>query len=212
MNAPPPQLFSGKRVFSASTSAVDRCFFAAVPKAAFLEALSADPLLSGFMPHYFARLIEAAGAINSYRLLTTKYETVLLYLYAQRRDRKLPAMLPITRGALAKLLGVSLRTLFRCTDRLQAEGCVCIRRGRLVITEACRKNLHLAAQDIYRRIDSGSRRRDKEIIQPICQSSGRLWPEMRLNARAVPFAWPLQFSEHCKKMIENANICSIMNL
>jgi len=146
------ELLAGKNAFSASITAVEECRFALIEREAFLHLLAHDISAANYTLRYLGRLVENAGEISSRRLLTTKYESVVLYFHALCQNQPLPYVVPLNRPALAELLGVSLRSLFRYTDRLSADGYIEIWNGRITITEENGRNLRAAAQEIYRRV------------------------------------------------------------
>lgn len=146
------EMLAGKNVFSASITAVEECRFALIEWKAFLHLLEHDISAANYTLRYLGRLVENAGEISSRRLLTTKYESIVLYFHTLCQNRQLPYVVPLSRPALAELLGVSLRSLFRYTDRLSAGGYIEVRNGRIMITEENNRNLRVAAQEIYRRV------------------------------------------------------------
>ncbi len=144
-----------KTRFSATISAVQPCCFAVVPTQCFLQALAQSKALGGIVLRYFARLVENAGEVNSFHLLATKYESLLLFLHAQGQSSGLPVQVALSRRALSEQLGISLRTLFRYTDRLIEEGCIHIENGKIAVSKREYQNLQSRAEQICQRISAG---------------------------------------------------------
>ena len=71
---------------------------------------------------------------NSRKVLVSKEESLVVYLYQHSRGA-LPLRLRTTRPALAGMLGINLRTLYRYTDKLVAAGALSLERGKLCITQ-----------------------------------------------------------------------------
>ena len=80
-------------------------------------------------------------------MLVSKEESLVVYLYQHSRGA-LPLRLRTTRPALAGMLGINLRTLYRYTDKLVAAGALSLERGKLCITQ----ENHIQLEKLYQQI------------------------------------------------------------
>ena len=80
-------------------------------------------------------------------MLVSKEESLVVYLYQHIRGA-LPLRLRTTRPALAGMLGINLRTLYRYTDKLVAAGALSLDRGKLCITQ----ENHIQLEKLYQQI------------------------------------------------------------
>lgn len=141
-----------KKEFSASITAAENCLVAKIEATKFYQLLLTDIELSRTVLPYLANLVEEAMQIRIRHRFTDGYERLLLYLYEQAQGRTLPYRVEETRKALAEVLEISLRTLYRYTDRLIEEGYAARKLGKLIIDVSSLQKLEQKAQDIYGRL------------------------------------------------------------
>ena len=84
---------------------------------------------------------------NDLLLLHSVRDRILLYLYHSGEGARFPFKLPVKREAMAQNLNISLRTLFRQLDALEADGIICIEHGKIILTQAQHAHLRSLLSD-----------------------------------------------------------------
>ena len=141
------ETFSGDMRFGATIRAKTDCCVLEIAVAPFLAAVQHDVVLANIVIGSLAQQLYFNLETNSRKVLVSKEESLVVYLYQHSRGA-LPLRLRTTRPALAGMLGINLRTLYRYTDKLVAAGALSLERGKLCITQ----ENHVQLEKLYQQI------------------------------------------------------------
>ena len=141
------ETFSGDMRFGATIRAKTDCCVLEIAVAPFLAAVQHDVVLANIVIGSLAQQLYFNLETNSRKVLVSKEESLVVYLYQHSRGA-LQLRLRTTRPALAGMLGINLRTLYRYTDKLVAAGALSLERGKLCITQ----ENHIQLEKLYQQI------------------------------------------------------------
>ncbi len=154
VNTPPivfglTEALNDRRQYTASIIAASDCQLVEIPSDIFLNSIRNHPAV-------LFRLLQSQAATMEYslnsiaqRLLFSKKEQLILYLYDSAVMSELPHSIPLSRPKLSALLGINLRTLYRYTDSLIALRALSTRDGKLCILCENWEVLQQLASKIY---------------------------------------------------------------
>ncbi len=144
------ETLAGKPTYSATVlSASVDCRLLMIGADAFVEMLEQNP--SAMIHILRSQAIDMDYNLdnNLRRAMLSPKERLILFLYESSSTGPLPFTFQISRADLATLLAINLRTLYRYTDALVAEGALSLWRGKLCITEENLSRLHALSSGIY---------------------------------------------------------------
>ena len=141
------ETFSGDTRFGATIRAKTDCCVLEIAVAPFLAAVQHDVVLANIVIGSLAQQLYFNLETSSRKVLVSKEESLVVYLYQHSRGA-LPLRLRTTRPALAGMLGINLRTLYRYTDKLVAAGALSLDRGKPCITQ----ENHIQLEKLYQQI------------------------------------------------------------
>lgn len=141
------ETFSGDTRFGATIRAKTDCCVLEIAVTPFLAAVQHDVVLANIVIGSLAQQLYFNLETSSRKVLVSKEESLVVYLYQHRRGA-LPLRLRTTRPALAGMLGINLRTLYRYTDKLVAAGALSLDRGKPCITQ----ENHIQLEKLYQQI------------------------------------------------------------
>ena len=141
------ETFSGDTRFGATIRAKTDCCVLEIAVAPFLAAVQHDVVLANIVIGSLAQQLYSNLETSSRKVLVSKEESLVVYLYQHSRGA-LPLRLRTTRPALAGMLGINLRTLYRYTDKLVAAGALSLDRGKPCITQ----ENHIQLEKLYQQI------------------------------------------------------------
>lgn len=144
------EALADKPAYSATilSASVD-CRLLMIPADTFVELLEQNPSAMIHILRSQAVDMDYNLDNNLRRAMLSPKERLILFLYESSSTSPLPFTFRISRADLATLLAINLRTLYRYTDALVAEGALSLWRGKLCITEENLARLHELSSDIY---------------------------------------------------------------
>lgn len=125
-----------KSAYSATLlSASGDCGLLMIPADTFVELLEQNPSAMIYILRSQAIDMDYNLDNNLRRAMLSPKERLILFLYESASTSLLPFTFRLSRTDLSTLLAINLRTLYRYTDALVAEGALSLRRGKLCVTE-----------------------------------------------------------------------------
>ena len=120
-----------------------------LPNNSLLDLVGDDPRALLYLLRSLASSLDYGLHLNARRLLFTRKQQLILYLHEYVSTRSIPCRLTMSRPKLAALLGINLRTLYRYTDELIAQGALSVQNGKLTVHAEHAEMLKSLADQIY---------------------------------------------------------------
>lgn len=107
-----------------------------VPPKEFLHAINQNHQIALFALQFMAKFTDRMLNRNDQLTLNTPYENLINYLYENSVGLPLPHRITTNKAELAELLNISVRSLYRYLDQLEADQIIQRSHGSLLITKA----------------------------------------------------------------------------
>lgn len=143
------ELLNGRAQYTASVIANTSCKMLLLPNNSLLDLVGDDPRALLYLLRSLASSLDYGLHLNARRLLFTRKQQLILYLHEYVSTRSIPCRLTMSRPKLAALLGINLRTLYRYTDELIAQGALSVQNGKLTVHAEHAEMLKSLADQIY---------------------------------------------------------------